>query len=333
MEKKLFGKMYIFKILIAGFASIIILSIILFMYSYVGFHKTNYNETTDYKWNPNQIIVKMNEGFAINVTDINGYNNKDNNIIEPEILLMGSSHMEGFNVLFNNSVGKILNEKYSTYNIGISGHQIYHCVKNIKKAVNYHKPKNIVIIETDEIDLGKEEMYKVVKDELESIKSYDNAVLGFLQKYFPAVKSIYQGIDDWRKVELRKNSNKDIEKEYDQKYIELLNEFIKKANEPVKENQNKLIIFYHPNSKIDREGKLIDTTNPEALKLFKNACDENEVIFIDMTEEFKKIYVEESKLAHGFSNTAIGVGHLNRYGHKIIAKTLLDTINKLEEEK
>lgn len=52
---------------------------------------------------------------------------------------------------------------------------------------------------------------------------------------------------------------------------------------------------------------------------------------MDMTDEFKALYEEKHILAHGFVNTAVGRGHLNKYGHRVIAQTLAEKIKEDEE--
>ncbi len=92
-----------------------------------------------------------------------------------------------------------------------------------------------------------------------------------------------------------------------------------------------VIIFYHPKTAINREGKYIDSTDPDARATFITACGENNVLFLDMTDAFETFYNEQHILAHGFANTAVGYGHLNKYGHALIAQELAKVIQGVEE--
>lgn len=47
-----------------------------------------------------------------------------------------------------------------------------------------------------------------------------------------------------------------------------------------------------------------------------------------LTNEFQKLYEEEHVLAHIFSNAVAGEGHLNKYGHRVIAQTLAERIRE-----
>lgn len=94
----------------------------------------------------------------------------------------------------------------------------------------------------------------------------------------------------------------------------------------------KLIIFYHPVSEIDADGNYVDNTQTEYLDAFTNACNEYGIVFVDMTNDFRKMYERDAVLPHGFNNTAIGTGHLNKYGHETIAQRLAYVINTMEVE-
>ena len=45
-----------------------------------------------------------------------------------------------------------------------------------------------------------------------------------------------------------------------------------------------------------------------------------------MSDDFIEEYMESSRLPHGFMNTSVGTGHLNRTGHKLIANHLFEVL-------
>jgi hypothetical protein len=98
------------------------------------------------------------------------------------------------------------------------------------------------------------------------------------------------------------------------------------------ENGVNLIIFYHPHLTLNSDGSASADTNAEYLALFKNACDNNGVYFVDMTETFTRAYRERHVLPHGFWNTHVGAGHLNKNGHSLIARELFEQIQALEKD-
>lgn len=327
---------FLCKLIISGIISIGILSVFTYFYKYTGVHIKNGSKATDYKWEPNQVMSTMVEGFARFKMDKNGFNNaicKDEN---PDILVMGSSHMEAAQMQPDENVAYLLNmglPNYYTYNIGTSGHTIYNCVKNIKNAVDVYKPNKYIIIETSLVDLNVNDMKKVINDTYPTIQSYDSGILYEIQRTIPAVKELYKSVDDWREVGKNNNeSKKNTQDKYNEEYVEVLNQFISKASQPINQENIELIIVYHPGTFVDKDGVFQEQKNLKAIETFENACNENGVKFINMTSDFKKLYENEKILAHGFSNTSVGSGHLNKYGHKEIANRLIDYIKKNEED-
>ena len=323
------------KIAAAGMISLVILSGFCLLYSFSGVHISNPSGSTDDKWEPGQWKATMTEGLAWLRMDKNGYNNNADEK-DIDILLMGSSHMEAANVAASESTAYLLNRQLSddVYNIGTSGHTIYTCVKNVEAAVDEYKPHKYVLMETDTVDLSEKEMQSVLDGTKDAIPSYDSGMLYQVQKYFPAVKSIFKQVSDWNSAGGREDNAKAVQElrsDYDREYIYTLNAFLKKASNPVNETGSKLIIFYQPSTAIDCDGNYVDSTDREARKLFQSACEANGIIFVDMTDEFKALYEEKHILAHGFVNTAVGRGHLNKYGHRVIAQTLAEKIKEDEE--
>ncbi|MDD6214755.1 MAG: hypothetical protein PUB42_06205 [Firmicutes bacterium] len=98
--------------------------------------------------------MRATEGYSWVRTDGNGFNNAE--IIDDiNILVMGSSQMEGFNVQKDKNTVYRLNERLKqgniniqAYNIGISGHSIDCCINNIENVVKEFSPTDYVIIET-----------------------------------------------------------------------------------------------------------------------------------------------------------------------------------------
>jgi hypothetical protein len=66
------------------------------------------------------------------------------------------------------------------------------------------------------------------------------------------------------------------------------------------------------------------------LSEFSSACDQNGFTLINMAQSFLQTYDKDHVLPYGFINTAVGTGHLNKYGHRMIAQELLSAITLLE---
>lgn len=321
------------KIVIAGAASLFLSSALMFVYRYPGVHIVNESGATDYKWKSNQRKALMTEGFAELRMDDNGFNNAYEPVGENiDILLMGSSQMEATNVAATENTGYLLNEELSeyTYNIGISGHTIYTCVKNINAAVSEYQPTEYVVMETASVELTAQDMQAVLEGTYANIPSHDRGLLYILQNALPALQTLYKQARDWKNKEIEENEG--IAQVYDKTYVDVLDAFLAKAEEPVTEDAAKLIIFYQPPTAIDEDGNYSDSTDPEAKALFQEACEANGIIFVDMTESFEELYNGQYRLAHGYINTGVGVGHLNKYGHQVIADTLAQVIREDQQD-
>ena len=321
------------KVFAAGIISLAVLSVISYFYSYTGIHITNPTKSTDYTWLPGQKMNNMKEGFSSVKIDINGFNNLEIPNQQIDILLMGSSHMEAYQVNPDENCGFLLNElmtEYFTYNIGISGHTIYRITDNIESALNKYAPSKYVVIETNTVQLDIDLMNEVISGESTPIKSHDSGLLFYLQK-IPAFKPLYNQLDNWIKTKSNEEDN-DIPQEtvITNEYRLILSDFLKITVREANKHGVTPIIFYAPNEHLSKDGMLTFETDEKYFKVYKETCEELGIVFIDMSDSFFELYNNNKTLAHGFSNTAVGVGHLNRYGHSKIAETLTAEIRKME---
>ena len=323
-------KMFV-KIICAGSLALVILSLFTLLYGYTGVHVANPDKATDYKWEPGQLSTTMKEGFAWKRMDENGFNNSypvgEGRGID--ILLMGSSHMEGANVAADENAGYLLNEmlpELYTYNIGVSGHNIYRCVDNMQDAVEVYEPGEYVLLFTTSIELSEASMQAVIDRTAKPIASYDSGILYFLQKNVPAMKSIYKALQDWSGAAASDDDGTDGEDDVQgaseardvEEYETTLNRFLALAREGTG-TDCKLVIVYAPKTEINYEGVLEDTDDSEWARIFGEACEANDIVFLDLGEDFRRRYEDEHVLARGFSNTRAGRGHLNAAGHEAVA--------------
>ena len=332
--------LFFIKAAVAGCLAIVILSIINIPYIYTGIHIDNESGATDYIWEENQLKTNMTEGYAWITMDKYGFNNTDENAEKAiregvDILLMGSSHMEAVEVAEDENLGYLLNERLSdknTYNIGISGHNIYRIMDNISDAVKVYEPKDYVIIETSAIELDEEKMTAVIDGTAKKIPSYDSGIVYQLQK-IPAIKWIYKSLDEW--ISQSKGALGNLmtvfaaepeEKEIAASYVETLDAFLELCVEACEETGCTPVIFYHQQADIQADGTINCNTDEQYLEVFAKLCNEQGILFVDMTDELLKGYEENHILPHGFINTYVGSGHINAYGHRMVADKLLEVI-------
>ena len=327
------GKKYavaVGKMIIAGITAIIILSAFCYAYNHNGLRIRSESGATDYHWEPNSLISTMKEGFSWIMTDANGYNNAA--IPEQiDVLVMGSSHMEAMEVAQDENTSALLDsmlQDMNVYNIGISGHKIYRCVDNFSYALECFKPKSFVVIETNRIRLDANEMEAVITGKAQrEPASSDGRVMSILQR-IPVFKPLYSQIDAWMAQDRKTVAAQSGESGGADDYAAVLDEFFRIVGEAAKTNGIQVIIFYDPPQEFDEDGNLDYFHTEEDVTLFKEACESNSIVFIDMTDTFAATYQADYTLAHGFANTGVGIGHLNRDGHRMIAEVLAAEIGE-----
>ena len=84
-----------------------------------------------------------------------------------------------------------------------------------------------------------------------------------------------------------------------------------------------MVIFYYPSVNIDRNAKLlINQSEKDYVNGFEKACQNNNIVFVNLSQDFENLYKEKQVLPFGFVNTRPGGGHLNEYGHQVISNKL-----------
>lgn len=150
----------------------------------------------------------------------------------------------------------------------------------------------------------------------------------------PAVKVIYKQISDWILLqggqEVSDTNGKERKETEADDYNKVLAEFLKIASNAAKESEVTLIIAYQPSQYLNEDGDVAYSHSNKDIEIFEQECKKQDIIFCDLTDEFTELYDEKNVLAHGFSNTSVGSGHLNKYGHKVIAEAIVSKIQELE---
>lgn len=280
----------------------------------------------------------MTEGIAWGKFDANGYNNLtvlDN----PDILLLGSSHMEGLNVRQEETVASLLNQtfagEYSAYNLGISGHNFIKVCKYLPTTLElYDEPPEYIVIETSNVAFHSTDVDALLGGTVEYTHSYDTGVIAVLQR-FPFLRLMYYQLSKGLLDVFMPGRNADMEASTEESLppneqsYDALFEYISRS---MNKSTSKLIIFYHPTEMLQKDGSVSFLVNEQYTDLFSKKCDEYGIIFIDMTQPFTEMYNTTHQLPHGFITGEIGTGHLNAAGHKAIAQALADKIAQLRKE-
>lgn len=326
---------WIGKLIVAGLLALTVLNIFATFYYNFGIRKTNTSGATDYVWE-NTFYSLATEGFALGFADEDGLNNA----FEPkkdvvDILLMGSSQMEGRNVLQDECTAYLLNEKLHqseadmyVYNLGVEGHDFYHQADNIKKAIDVYEPKSYIIMETRLVSLDENKIRQVLEGTREKDNAYDEGAIYYLQKV-PFLRVIHHqlvGLRELQKIDEQVETKDEV---YNYEYEILLEQLLSSLSVIASNQGCGLIIFYIPSITIDNNGLEV-LQDEEAVQQFENICLKNNIVFVNMSEDFYDAYDENRIIPYGFSNTSIGKGHLNSNGHMLIAERLYEIITDLE---
>ncbi|MCR5576396.1 MAG: hypothetical protein K6F56_05250 [Oscillospiraceae bacterium] len=319
----------------AGLLALALLCLFCWFYYNVPVHYTNETGATEYKWEAGRFYSKGTEGFALGRTNNDGFNNLlDYTPGEDiDILLMGSSHMEGFNVAQDENAAARLNEFFGgqryVYNIGTAGHTMLYCVKRLDSALALYAPKDWVLIETMSLDFAPEDMEAVVEGTYPDIPSHTGGLLTLLQKipvlrlfYTKYVKrsELFSGMADGQYEEGAAFTGS---------YAESLERLLDKLASESKAHGVLPMVVYSPPLLIDPDGSAHADTDPEKLALFASLCREKGIEFLDLTQPYLAAY-DSCVLPFGYSNTAPSVGHLNRHGHRIFAEAAAARIAERE---
>lgn len=332
----------LFKTVFAGLTALAILCVLMLGYYFIPLRENNSKQNTDYVWAKNTPWVSLTEGVSFGMTDAEGFINKDV-VNNPDILFLGSSHTESMNVLQSENMCALLNDKfdgkYSAYNMGISGHTIYKVVQYLNATLNiYQNAPKYVIIETGDVALTDVDVHQALSGEVKKTKVVDTGLLYQMQKV-PYFRMMYHQLDtgmlkmlaDKKKANNATTNAKpeSVEKlEIDEKpYDEMLG-YLQKME---KEYDTRIIVMFHPFETINADGS-ISFAQAEYAEIFSKVTQKYGIGFVDMTEDFERMYNEEHRVPHGFSTGEIGAGHINKYGHAAIADRLYRYIKSSEVE-
>lgn len=315
-------------IVVSGLISFLILNAFSFFYYNTPPRIEDESGSVDYKWPANSFYSRGTEGNAYGKVNNDGFNNVfdyDKNL-DIDILLMGSSHLEGFNTAQKYNIANILNENTNdlTYNIGISEHTLLNCVSDLESAIKKYKPNKYVVIETMNVSFYEGEVTNCLNGK-GKLSSFSSPLMDFLQN-FKYLKLLFTQYNN------TKGHNSGLKNSGSVNNNELLTELFEKANKICKDNNIELIILYHPTLSFDNEGNVNAVYNREDMNIFKNVCIENDIHFINMEDTFINAYKTNKVLPHGFNNTVPGSGHLNKYGHEMIAMEIKKFVEENEND-
>lgn len=340
---------------LAFILSFLIMNGIMFVYSYdPGWVKRSGNATPGF-YEPGKKIVNFVEGFGISRVDDNGYINQTADLDESGyILVLGNSQANGNNVmpadkwvsLLNDSLKRNANDKSKVYNVSRGGADFCDIVSGFSAAISEFGDADTVIIQIASTDFGVDKMKnslvqrkyseEMCADSMMRTLSFGQKMRNALKDYFPLVTFslgekitqmdldftnafIYHQISN--ETEL---TNKHEETDFEEEYCRALNDMLSL----LKENYDKRIIILNlPTVEIGKDGQL-KCINSSTERILAQLCEEEDIIYLNMSEQYLNNYSEKNVVPYGFSNTRPGYGHLNREGNRMVAEALGEIVGE-----
>lgn len=341
------------KLFIAGMVAVMILNILCAVYyRRPGVYNRETNATTVIH-RPEGCVVSLTEGRGINYVDSSGYFNYDKPLSKDGyILCLGASNLEALQVMQSENYVNVCNSKLAkndelvVYNMGASNHTYVNgVVSGFESAITeFPESKAVVIAMEGAYDMSSSQ----IMNSLDHIRAYDVSETGqsiawdsmwrqHLKELMPVLYNLHVRLAEMRSFDqtIFNKENKQVESSFthdENNELSHYEAFVKTMMYMKGLYDGEIIIEYHPGACVDDDGNLvlIDVSYYDELV---EACNDTGVIFADCREKYEDLYNRNYKLPYGFSNTQVGAGHLNKYGHKAIAENLLPILEKILEKK
>ena len=325
------------KLTISFFIAIVFCSFFCYIYCNPPRTRLSLTGSTGFVGIPGCFFSDWREGGSCGVTDKKGFRNLASvPYEEPGILLMGSSHMEAVNVSQNKSCSALINEKLPhtlvLFNIGQSGNFFPDCTCWMRAAMSEFHPRKYVIIETPNIEFDNILLGRIASGQYRPVTKtfYSRNFVDVIQR-IPLFRALGKQFLTMKSQNALRDSHKADPTVFPDYYPQLKS-WLAQIALCASEYHIVPIILYYSHFTFQRElgEQHYLTENPRALDYFREACEENGIKFIDMTEDFERHFHETYEPAYGFINTAPGAGHLNKVGHRLIADRLYKEIMEME---
>ncbi len=316
---------WLLKAFFAGAAAFALLCLFCALYYNIPVHHENPDGATEYKYEPG-FYARGTEGFGAGRVNNDGFNNLRDYTPGEEIdlLLMGSSHTEGFCIFQVENAANLLNECFAgekyTYNIGMAGHTFLYAVKRLDRALETYAPREAVIFELATLSYDPAAMDAAVDGTLPDIPSHTGGLLTALQK-LPYLRLLYtkyfKGTNE--AVAAAAVSAAPVTQEA---YEASLSRLLEKTARLCAQYGVQGILVYTPSVQPDAAGHGVTEARPGERETFSRLCAQYGLAFLDLTEKNIAAMEEDGHLPFGFANTAPGEGHINSLGHQIYAESV-----------
>ncbi len=295
---------------------------------------------TEAIYRPGSTIIKGTEGWGIHEVDHRGYLNDVSELADGYILAVGASHTQGKEVLAGERYTDLLNEWFGytdeayVYNVSQDGYLFPYIVKGFTAITSEFPDSKAIIIEIGDTNFSVKSLENALNqrkyDESQDGENIINTLSTakklnmMVKEYCPVLSNIDEKINSIKQMNAESDSVAADDFDSDA-YRDALDKDIKLMTSVY---DGQIIILYHPGVDVV-DGGLSIKDDIDTDSIFEEACKENGVVYVDMSGEFLEEYAEDYTVPYGFSNTAIGHGHLNVEGHRMIAEKLFEVLQQL----
>ena len=339
------------KALSAALSSLILVNFLcMFYYSAPGDIYRDNGATKSIR-RPSSYYINSTEGFGINYFDKNGYNNMAGELESPYVLIMGSSHMEATYVSQEKNTPAVLNsllggtnQKHRVYNIAHANNPLPDLVRGFQAGIGEFPNSCAVIMEISSTSFSVTELQDSLQQTI-----YDQTSDGaYLSQHLTGKQQLRSSLIGWMPFAkfvlnrqltsmdlgignpfgLLKINNK-AEEQFDRDaYATVLDDVFSMIRN---EYSGTIVVLYHPEVVLVGE-EMIIVRNENTYDIFRYACEDNDIFFLDTGDAFLKAYEDNYTVPYGFNNTSPGSGHLNADGHRIVACELYQALSELQED-
>lgn len=305
-----------------------------------GWIYLNNNQPTESVWRPGAIIVHSLEGRGIYRADENGYLNDSIELADEYILAVGASHTAGKEIKHGERYSDLLNNLYSdetgkvhVYNVSQDGFYLKSIIKYFDNLIVTFPDSKAIIYEIGAVSISEadaKELSTLFEDRLYESGNVKKAK-GKIDVNYSTKDSVKFAVKEWVPlINIIKRQFLTFQSAHDTNGDETINEEPGDISKFISHMRNMykgdIIFVYHPRTIVTDDG--MEIYEDSYLDTMKDICADNGIYFIDMSDVFTNNYEQNHIVPYGFMNTALGDGHLNKYGHKMIA----DEVYKLLEE-
>ena len=315
--------LYILKIAAAGLIAFVVLNLFTMFYYRMPPRVQDTDEVTYYRYQPDSSYFQAREGISAGHVNNEGYLNIKNYTPDMmvDVLIMGSSHMEALQLNNGQSCAELLDsqkQNMSVYNIGMSAHWFPENAKHVENALKKYKPQKYLIMEVPSVSISNTELEEVIQKKMNPA-ALNNTGIWRVLKSFPFLILAH---DQIHKMIQNRQTPVSMESSDPQKNLTLLNQVLSEIAGLAKNYGVRLLLLYHPDISLIKDNVIEFASTKQEVEKYKELCHEHHIDFLDMSDRFLKEYQEHHILPYGFINTSVGKGHLNRYGHQMIADEL-----------